>query len=110
MYGTATKNSNPANFNLTLIDKNNNSATISSKNYSSGFFEQIETQTTLAPNHKPTFPSLSNFVFFRAGDFFMKNQSLGLTNINRMQLNFGPDHGSTFSHIAFDEFVVYKEL
>lgn len=109
-YNTATKNSNKSNFNLTLIDKNNNSATISSKNYSDGFFEQIEIDTSATPTLFSTYPSLSNLVFFRAGDFFMKNQSLGLTNINRIRLDFGPDYGSTFSHIAFDEFVIYKEL
>jgi hypothetical protein len=109
-----TKNGNYSNFNLTLFDKNNNSATVSSRNYSNGIYPVNNINTS--PSNMVTnslfsrYPTIPNFCFFRAGDFFMKNQSLGITQINRMRLDFGPDSGSTFAHLAFDAFVVYKEL
>lgn len=104
------KNNKYSNFNLTLIDESNNSATISSKNYSSGFYPQTKIDNRINPDYIGGFPTIPNFSFFRAGDFFMKNQSLDITKINQMRLDFGPDYGSTFSHIALDAFVVYKEL
>lgn len=101
-----------SNFSLTLFDITGNSETITSKNYSSGFYKQIDLTDDTASifSFRSNFPTVSNFVFFRAGDFYLKNTSLDLSNINQIQLDFGPDYGSTFAHIAFDEFVVYKEL
>jgi hypothetical protein len=104
------KNDKFSNFNLTLIDTSGNNSTISSKNYSTGFYPQTKIDNRTNPIFVGAYPTVPNFCFFRAGDFFMKNQSLDITKINQMRLDFGPDYGSTFSHIALDAFVVYKEL
>jgi hypothetical protein len=108
--GTTT-NSNFSNFNLSLIDINGNTSTLSSRIYSNGFYPQIDVSTNLLLSDTTSaYPTVPNFCFFRAGDFVFKNNSIGITQINQMRLDFGPDYGSTFSHIALDAFVVYKEL
>jgi hypothetical protein len=48
--------------------------------------------------------------YFRAGDFYLKNPNLDITNINQILLSFGPSYGSTHCIIGLDEFFVLKEL
>jgi hypothetical protein len=101
-----------ANFNITVIDNNNNSSTLTSKNTSIGFEKEFRITTT--PGLRSLGYSINNCVptniFFRAGDFNIKNSSININEIKQIRLDFGPDYGSTFAHIVFDEFVVYKEL
>lgn len=49
-------------------------------------------------------------VYFRVGDFYLKNTSLGITSINEITIRFGPDYGSTYAHLMLDEFIVIKEI
>lgn len=99
-----------ANFNLTLFDVNNNFSTLTSKNNSFGFEKvlKIDNISYASPGNNNN--SIPTSIFFRVGDFNLKNSSLGITNINQILLQFGPDYGSTFAHLALDEFVVIKEL
>ena len=101
-----------ANFNITLIDTSANNSTLSSKNSSIGFEKNFK----ISPGNAINFASSSinnsipNNIFFRAGDFVAKNPSLNINSIREIRFDFGPSYGSTFAHIAFDEFVVYNEL
>jgi hypothetical protein len=99
-----------AHFNLTLYDNLGNFTTTTSKNYSIGFEKPLITDNTTYSVKNHNYNVIPCICWFRAGDFYLKNTSLDLSNINQIQLDFGPDHGSTFAHIVLDEFVVYKEL
>lgn len=101
-----------SNFTITLIDKNNNSSSLTSKNNSNGF-EKLYTSSKVYSNTYSVFSinnSIPNNICFRIGDFALKNTSLGITQINQIRFNFGPSHGSTFCHVVLDEFVIYNEL
>ena len=49
-------------------------------------------------------------MYFRAGDFYLKNPNLDLSNINQILLSFGPGYGSTHCTVGLDEFFVLKNL
>ena len=98
------------NFICTLYDSNNNFATLSSKMYSDGFRRNSNSYVSEYYSNVNSLPAIPTDVYFRVGDFNLKNSSLGITNINKILLQFGPDYGSTFAHLALDEFVVIKEL
>jgi hypothetical protein len=107
-------NTMEANFNLTLIDGSNNSATVSSKINGSGFKPPYNPYKAGTLSYDDATPS-SQFtyhtnIYFRAGDFYITNPSIDLNNINQILLSFGPDYGSTIAHICFDEFIVLKEI
>jgi hypothetical protein len=101
-----------ANFSITLFDQSNNSASLSSKLYNTGFGKNLNISTD------PKFYHYSNnsikvvvdCMYFRAGDFYLKNPNIDITNINQILLSFGPDYGSTHCTFGLDEFFVLKEL
>jgi hypothetical protein len=101
-----------ANFALKIKDINNNFSTLTSKNSSYGFEKPKlpYNNTIFLPATTINNACLVKGIYFRAGDFYLKNTSIGLTQINEITLQFGPDYGSTFAHLALDEFVVIKEL
>jgi hypothetical protein len=104
-----------AKFSLTLYDNNNNNYTINSSQYDGYFLKPPclitgETGGILYTSNPPQIPSMPTTVFFRAGDFYLNNLSLDLNNIKQIFLKFGPDYGSTFAHLALDEFVIMKKL
>jgi hypothetical protein len=109
-----------SNFNLTLFDNSLNTSTLSSRMSGNGF-SKME-----IPFTNPSHLSLNDYggvlgipgvmcamtsnIFFRAGDFAMKNPNLNLNNINQILLSFGPDYGSTFCHVSLDDFTIIKNL
>jgi len=101
-----------AQFQMTLHDLNGNSSSLTSKMYSNGFEKNNNTSEVLIRqlNLFNMHSAVPSTVCFRAGDFYIKNPNLGLTLINQITLNFGPDYGSTFAHLVLDEFVVYKNF
>lgn len=111
-FPSAAGNTLDANFNLTIFDNSLNSSTLSSKMCGGGF-NKIETpyknSSYLAENNNVPCTMPTN-VFFRGGDFVVKNPNLDLNNINQIMLSFGPDYGSTFCHVSLDDFIIIKEL
>lgn len=105
-------NTMDAHFTLSLKDGSNEHSELSSRMYSNGFEKNNNASNRLLSqqdlfNMHSAVPSM---VYFRAGDFQIKNPNINLQNINEITLMFGPDHGSTFAHVVLDEFVVMKEL
>lgn len=110
-----------ANFTVSLIDQSNNSASLTSKMYSDGFIANqklcpIETDGVVLTNELTTnyynifcSPIMCN-IFFRAGDFYLKNPNINLNQINQIRFDFGPDHGSTYAHLCIDEIFIMKNL
>ena len=101
-----------ANFTLTLYDLNNNSASLSSSLYNNGFAKNANLSSDSKFYHysnqiiRPTIDCM----YFRAGDFYLKNPNLDLANINQILLSFGPSHGSTHCTVGLDEFFVLENF
>lgn len=109
---SANGNTMDANFNLTLYDNNLNTSTLSSKMCGGGFSKIItpfRDTGWLSENDSVNTVNTTN-VYFRAGDFSLKNKDLNLSNITQILFNFGPNYGSTFAHLALDDFIVVKEI
>lgn len=106
-----------AHFTMTLIDTNNNQASLTSRMHSDGFIKN----TKLLPTSKESSTiglytgalwegasintKMCN-IYFNVGEFYQKNPSLNISQINRIFLNFGPNHGSTYAHLCLDELYI----
>lgn len=112
VYDGSAGNTADGNFNLTLFDISNNSSTLSSKLYNYGFKKNIQqiTKTEFKVMEQVCIRTAVECNYFRAGDFYLKNNNLDISNISQILLSFGPSHGSTLCHIALDSFFVMKEL
>ena len=101
-----------ANFVITLYDNSNNSSSLSSKLYNNGFTKNLNFSSDPSFYHytNDTINSSVGCIYFRAGDFYLKNTNLDLSNINQILLSFGPSYGSTHCTVGLDEFFVLKNL
>lgn len=110
IYPKNTGNTQNAHFKIKLIDSSNNNAILTSKVYTNGFRKPLLVDDVYYALVAQNYNTVPGIAWFRAGDFYLKNPDLDLSSIKEIQLDFGPSHGSTYAHIVFDEFVVYKEL
>jgi hypothetical protein len=110
-YPITSGNTLDANFQIELKDSNLNTAVLSSKILGGGFKKPYRVSENIISNYERIkVPTLMTNVYFRVGDFYLKNTSLGITNINEITIRFGPDYGSTYAHLMLDEFIVIKEI
>ena len=107
-------NTMDANFYMTLIDSNLNGASLSSKISSFGFkapYNSYKPNTIDYDSNEFLSQDVYHCnIYFRAGDFYLKNPNIALTMINQIVLSFGPDYGSTLAKLCFDEFIVLNEV
>lgn len=100
-------------FTVTVIDSSNNTSSVSSKTTNQYFNKPCNVFKYGTASYDDYYSDITTYVdniYFRAGDFSLINSSLNLSNIKQIRFSFGPDHGSTFAHLVFDEFTIVKEF
>lgn len=113
-YPRSSGNTLDSSFYITLFDTSNNGASLSSK-ISDQYFTKPYSYFKWGNNtsYNEFYSDITTYmdnIYFRAGDFALNNPNLNLSNIRQILFSFGPNFGSTFAHLCFDEFVVMKEF